>query len=337
MRTINLPSRLRIYDTNETLINNFGLIFEKWGNKAIIVCGKTAFSIIGNSLVECYRQYILHVEVINNNDYSSVQDLDQRLFMLTPRCIIAIGGGKVIDIGKLVAHRWRLPFISVPTQVSHDGIASPISVIEGVDSCTHSLGATIPVAVVTSLELVKNAPLITIKSGIGDILANLTALFDWELAASKGYDDLDDYAAIISKTAALTVLNELERHTDIHSNYFIRILIESLILSGIAMNIAGSSRPASGAEHLFSHAIDKLYGGITLHGIQVALGTILVADMQGQFELYQRLLTVYKRTGLPIEPIELNLKPKDLERIFIIAPETRPQRYTILNTLKESG
>lgn len=326
-----MPSKLRVCNTNEELIKEFESVFKEWGSRAILVTGKTAFKIIGNKLDYHYGNRIVHTEIVNKNSYSTVQSIDEYLFLLEPSSVISIGGGKVIDIGKLIAHRWRLPFISVPTQVAHDGIASPIAVIEDVNGRKHSIGASMPDAVVVSLELIKHAPLITIKSGIGDLLANLTALFDWKLATSKGYAAYDDYAAIISRTASLTILNELERGTNLTSDCFLEILIESLILSGIAMNVAGSSRPASGAEHLLSHAIDELYGGVTLHGVQVALCTLLIADIQGQKDLYERLFSLYKKIGLPIKFNDISIKYDGIKKIINQAPMTRPERYTILN------
>lgn len=343
MRSVEIPKHLKIFDTNEDLIKSFEETLEEYGRKLVIIIGKRAYDLIVKDLVRSSGQKICHLEVIDNNFYVTVQKIDSSLFSKEPDCVVAVGGGKVIDVGKIIAHRWRLPFISVPTQIAHDGIASPVAVIDEENGCKRSLGATMPVAVLTSIELVRNAPEITIKAGIGDLLSNLSAVFDWQMAHAKAGEKFDDYAAIMSKTAAFSVLNELENifmkinepFQGIKDENFLRLLIECLILSGIAMSIAGSSRPASGSEHLFSHAIDELYGGLTLHGVQVALGTVISLVLQEQWELYQRITYLYRRVGLPVEPSELELGYHDLRAVFEIAPKMRPGRYTVLDEIKD--
>lgn len=111
------------------------------------------------------------------------------------------------------------------------------------------------------------------------------------------------------------------------------LLAQGLLLSGLAMAAAGTSRPCSGAEHLLSHALDEALGaGAALHGEQVALGALLSAEAHGS-PLRARLRSVFDRLGLPVRPADLGLSVEQVCRALAAAPATRPQRWTVLSTL----
>lgn len=107
--------------------------------------------------------------------------------------------------------------------------------------------------------------------------------------------------------------------------------MHGLILSGIAMSIAGSSRPCSGAEHKISHAIDMLYPGTSQHGLQVALGTLLAGFMRK--EPLEKLLTFARRLNLPTSYRDLGLSEEQFVQCLLNAPRTR-ERYTVLEAMK---
>ena len=108
----------------------------------------------------------------------------------------------------------------------------------------------------------------------------------------------------------------------------VREVVEALISAGVASCIAGSSRPCSGAEHLFSHAVDKLEPGIGLHGEKYGIGAIMIAKLQGQD--WRKIVKTLKSVGAPTTAKEIGLKSEVLAKALTIAQSLRPERYTIL-------
>jgi glycerol-1-phosphate dehydrogenase [NAD(P)+] len=247
--------------------------------------------------------------------------------------IISIGGGKVLDLGKYVATKAKLNYISVPSTPSNDGIASPIAVLKNEQGVTESLGVNMPMGILVDLNLVASAPLKNIQSGIGDLISNYSALLDWQMAHEEKKEKLDDFAASLAYSAADLVYTQYRQQNkiDLHGEKFLKTLINGLILSGIAMNIAGSSRPCSGAEHEISHAIDKLYPNTAPHGWQVAYA-MLIAEKMRKHEIAD-YTNFYKSVGLPVSYKELGLREEQIIEAIIFAPQTRPDRYTILEKL----
>jgi glycerol-1-phosphate dehydrogenase [NAD(P)+] len=244
--------------------------------------------------------------------------------------VVAIGGGRCLDVAKLAAARSGLPLIAVPTQLSHDGICSPVAVVPGDDGRAESLGAIAPRAVFVSLPTLAGSPRASSAAGLGDLLANPLALRDWSLAAERGLEELDQRAWDLSAESTELIRPYLDADPEQSAKdpMFLRRLADALILSGMAMILSGTSRPASGAEHEISHAIDACYGGRALHGAQVAFGCII------SMELYTEDTAGFRRQlatlGLPRHPAELNLTEDDLVRLLLEAPDTRPGRFTVL-------
>jgi glycerol-1-phosphate dehydrogenase [NAD(P)+] len=177
-------------------------------------------------------------------------------------------------------------------------------------------------------DVISQAPLRTRRAGVGDLLSNLTAIADWQLADAAGQDRFDAYSALIAESAARPVLDvgTLSGPAD-HE-----LLAKGLLLSGLAMAAAGTSRPCSGAEHLVSHSLDRLLGERAgLHGEQVALGCLISAAAHLS-PLLDRLRELFQRVGLPVTPAELGITDEEMLEAILRAPATRPERYTILNT-----
>ena len=154
---------------------------------------------------------------------------------------------------------------------------------------------------------------------------------------------------MISKKSASDIIQKLKinylEHDSIlepdflRSEDFLLSLTESLALSGIAMSIAGNSRPCSGAEHMISHAIDELFGhGIKApHGIQVLIAALYlegfrknssVNSVVGSLDQLKQILSFYK---FPLEFKDINISEQELNKILEMAPKTRAGRYSILN------
>lgn len=242
--------------------------------------------------------------------------------------VVGIGGGGTLDVAKFAAGSLGLPFVSVATTLTHDGIASPVAVLE---SGRHkgSYGVPIPIAVVVDLDFVARSPARHTRSGIGDAVSNLSAIADWELAGRERGEPVDGLAVALARAAADAVL----RRTDpIEGHGFLTALAEALVLGGIAMSVAGSSRPCSGACHEISHAIDALYPDVGYHGEQVAVGALFAAFLRGDPGIAD-LDACLRRYGVPRVPSDLGLDAERFAAAVTKAPETRPDRYTILEHL----
>lgn len=244
--------------------------------------------------------------------------------------VVAVGGGRCLDIAKLAAARAGLPSVAVPTQLSHDGICSPVAVVPDDSGRAESVGAIAPRLVFIALPTLLGAPPASVRAGIGDLLANPLALRDWALAAEHGLEEVDQRAWDLSVESFQTIEDHLDQapETLAADRDFLRRLANALVLSGLAMIWSGTSRPASGGEHEISHAIDELYGGRAMHGEQVAFGCTVSVALYGEDpDAFRGRL---KNLGLPEHPRDLGLAEDDVVRVLLHAPETRPGRFTVV-------
>ena len=244
--------------------------------------------------------------------------------------IVAVGGGRALDVGKLAAARAGLNVVAVPTQLSHDGICSPVAVVPNDEGRAESFGAIAPRAVFVSMATLFGAPPASVAAGIGDLLANPLALKDWRLAADRGLETLDDQAWDLSTESFELIRDHLTEDPATWSKDLaaLRNLADALVLSGMSMIASGTSRPASGGEHEISHAIDALFGGRALHGAQVAFGCVVTTALYD--EDVDGLRATLRKLDLPDEPAKLGLDTDELIRVLLEAPNTRPGRFTIL-------
>ncbi|MFY8205136.1 MAG: iron-containing alcohol dehydrogenase family protein, partial [Actinomycetes bacterium] len=247
--------------------------------------------------------------------------------------IVGVGGGRVIDLCKYAATLLEIPMISVATNLAHDGVASPVSILEN-NGGRGSFGVNAPLAVVIDLDAIKMAPDRFIKAGIGDVLSNLSAVKDWELAVKENGEKMDGLAASMARISAEALLG---RADSIGSDDFLVALSEALVLSGIAMGIAGTSRPCSGACHEISHAIDLLFPDRTQpHGEQVGVGALFATFLRNDEERFTELAYALSQHGLPISHHNLGFNDEEFTEIVKSAPTTRPDRFTILEHLNMS-
>jgi glycerol-1-phosphate dehydrogenase [NAD(P)+] len=269
---------------------------------------------------------------IDDGTHDSAVTLGKRLRAGSYEAVAGIGGGKTIDVTKFAAHMAGIPMVAVATNLAHDGIASPVSTLEH-ESGQGSYGVVMPVAVVVDLDRVRCAPEPLASAGIGDVISNLSAVADWELSAADTGEHVDGLAAAMSRSAAQAVLHQPGAA---RSDEFLTVLAEALILSGLAMSVAGSSRPASGGDHEIMHAIDELYPGTGSHGELAGVGALFCAYLRGDPGQAAMLSACLARHGLPRTPDDLGLSRADFAKAVAHAPATRPGRYTILECLAMS-
>jgi glycerol-1-phosphate dehydrogenase [NAD(P)+] len=242
--------------------------------------------------------------------------------------VVGVGGGRTLDVAKYAASLMGLPMVSVATNLAHDGIASPVASLE-YDGRKGSYGVHVPIAVFVDLDYVRTCPPEQLRSGVGDALSNLSALADWELAGRERAEPIDGLAVAFARSPAESLLRREEELTSIE---FLTGLAEALVLSGLAMAVAGSSRPCSGACHEISHAIDALYPGKASHGEQVAVGALFASFLRGDENLAP-LDAALSRYGVARLPADLGLSDEEFAAAVARAPSTRPDRFTILEHL----
>lgn len=257
------------------------------------------------------------------------QELGAKLRQRQYDAVVGIGGGKTIDVAKWVASRYALPMVSVATSLGNDGVASPVASLDH-DGGRGSYGVHIPIAVVVDLDFVAAAPPSITRAGVGDLLSNLNAVADWRLAQRHRGEPVDGLAVTMARAGAEAVLHHPGGLTD---DAFLTLLAESLISSGIAMAVCGSSRPCSGGCHEISHALDRLHPGTAAHGVQVALGALFCTFLRGDTAGFDELAACLVRHGLPVSPAGLGLTDEQFVAVALAAPRTRPDRYTILEHL----
>ncbi|MCX5403393.1 iron-containing alcohol dehydrogenase family protein [Streptomyces sp. NBC_00335] len=248
--------------------------------------------------------------------------------------VVGLGGGKIIDVAKYAAARVGLAMVAVATNLSHDGICSPVSILDN-DNGRGSYGVPMPIAMVVDLDVIREAPARFVRAGIGDAISNISAIADWELSHRLNGEPVDGLAAAMARTAGESVL----RHPgSVGDDEFLTVLSEALVLSGIAMAISGDTRPSSGACHEISHAFDLLYPGRSaLHGEQVGLGAAFAMHLRGEAAKSELFVQVLRRHGLPVLPEEIGFSVDEFVAAVEYAPQTRPGRFTILEHLNLSA
>ncbi len=244
--------------------------------------------------------------------------------------ILGLGGGRTVDIAKIIAYDSERPFISVPTSASHDGISSPFASIKG-SGKPYSIVTRSPLGIIADIDIISNAPFRLLASGCGDLIGKVTAIKDWELARDETGEYFGKYSASLARLSADIVMKEAE---DIgrQKKESYRDVVEALISAGVAAGIAGTSRPCSGSEHLFAHALDTIGSNYGLHGEKVGLGTILMAELHGIG--WENIVKALESIGAPTRARDIGLNDENTVKGIVYAGEIRPDRYTILNKVK---
>lgn len=325
MRHINIPV---IFKIERNSLDNLSSIFGEFNLKHkrfLIIHGQKSFKKIAQKIRKNFPR-AKEIEVFSNS-IKEVRRIGKEITEENPDFVIGVGGGKVLDVAKFASANHNVDFISIPTTLSHDGIASPIAVID-YGKEVRSVYTKIVFGVVIDTSVVKESPRHNIAAGLGDLISNISAAEDWQLAEKHKKSKVDYFALLLARTTALNFLKTDYRN--LKDEDLIRDLAEGLILSGIAMAIAGNSQPASGAEHLISHGLDKLLENQGFHGMQAGIATIFSLGLRGS-EKWQTVKKFYKKLKLPQKPEDIGVSKEIFLKAVQIAPRTRTGRFTILN------
>ncbi|MFE6843426.1 iron-containing alcohol dehydrogenase family protein [Streptomyces sp. NPDC057686] len=330
-----IPSPVVVDITRGAMDDLAGLL----ADQRISASGKLAIAISGGSgqLLRAKLEPVLpHADwypVVDGTIDSAVKladDIKGRRY----DAVVGLGGGKIIDVAKYAAARVGLPMVAVATNLAHDGICSPVATLDN-DNGRGSYGVPTPIAMVIDLDVIRDAPVRFVRSGIGDALSNISAIADWELSHKITGEPVDGLAAAMARTAGEAVLRHPGGCGD---DDFLTVLAESLVLTGIAMSISGDTRPASGACHEISHAFDLLYPGRSaLHGEQVGIGAAFAMYLRGAKEQSGLFVESMRGHGLPVLPAEIGFSVDEFVAAVEYAPQTRPGRFTILEHLNLSA
>jgi glycerol-1-phosphate dehydrogenase [NAD(P)+] len=285
----------------------------------------------GEEIAATLRPQLENAEIytVEGGSVDASRDLADKLRAGFYDALVGIGGGRTLDVAKHAATLLGLPMVAVATNLSHDGIASPVASLEE-DGRKHSYGVQMPIAVMVDLDYVRRSDPSMRRSGVGDVISNLTAIADWRLAEKTRGEYVDGVAVTFARTAAMAVLN---RDETIEDESFLLALAEALVLSGLAMATAGSSRPCSGGEHEILHAIDHLFPGTSGHGELAGAAALFTAFLSGDEALARDIDACLTRHSLPRTPADLGLSEEQFAQAVAWAPSTRPDRYTILEHL----
>ena len=323
---IAIPSLLKV---GKGALKNLGNYISADGmDKAVIYFGNGLIDMFGNDVMHSLKESGVSVLEYRELDSIKIEDIVELAFSMDSKTqvVVGLGGGKVIDAAKYAAFLRKLPFISVPTSASSDGFSSASASLT-VNGRRTSVPARMAYGIVADTDVIKSAPEKFLYSGIGDMVSKITALYDWSYEAESGASVINDFAVMIAKKA----VNSFVRtpFQDIREDLFLRELLDSLAMSGIANEIAGSSAPTSGSEHLISHALDKILEQPQLHGIQVGIATYLMSRVQNH--RYLRVNTILTDTGFWKYAGTLGLNLEDYEKAIDLAPTVKPFRHTYLH------
>lgn len=316
----------------------------------LIVTGEKTYKIAGESLRRTlavrYRRYKTKTDVLKCESYpittEYVESLEEKLSNTKANAVFAVGGGTVIDLGKIVSERLDATMISVPTSAAHDGIASPYAVIKE-NGKKKSIKTKTPFAIFVDMPMLSKSDRRFKNAGFGDLLSNYTSAHDWKLSAKKGAKYYSKIGIIAEEAAAFTftLLKRLPKPIRIQKE-ILETLIVGLWANGAWMQIAESTAPCSGSEHNFSHAMNFLFTNEnnnnegkkrkkTLHGEEVALGTLWASYLQRKD--WKTVRKNLNKLGLPITAEQLGLTKEQAKRVALEAPYIR-KRHTILNEFR---
>ncbi|TCC91943.1 sn-glycerol-1-phosphate dehydrogenase [Pedobacter frigiditerrae] len=268
------------------------LFSEQFPNQtAVIIADTTTYKIAGDKVYdELQKANIpqLNPYVYNHPDlYAEYAFVDELVdFLKTNNAIpIAVGSGTINDLTKLASHLTERQYMCVATAASMDGYTAFGASITA-DGAKQTFNCPAPQACLADIDIICNAPSEMTAAGYADLFAKITAGADWILAGSLNVEPIDEKAWSIVQDGLHDALSDPE---GVHNGdpFAITKLVEGLMLGGFAMQWSKSSRPASGAEHQFSHLWNMenhLHDGEHIsHGFQVSIGTIAITALYGEF------------------------------------------------------
>jgi glycerol-1-phosphate dehydrogenase [NAD(P)+] len=327
-----LPRKILVGDNVISYLGNFIRDINNGISNVVVISGESIRDKFENKIRKSLADYGIknYWFIRKDASFEAVSKIKIEIEKLGPNIILGIGGGKSVDVGKMIAYSIKKPFISIPTSASHDGISSPFVSLKG-STKPHSIKVNTPIGVLADVKLISEAPHRLLSSGCGDLIGKLTAVKDWELARDEKDEYFGAYSANLAKLSADIIMNKSKEL--LFTENGVRTIIEALISAGVAAGIAGSSRPCSGSEHLFSHALEYITdSNCGLHGERVGIGTIIMSKLYDME--FEKIISVLENVKAPVKANQIKVTEKDIILSLIMAQDLRPDRYTILSKTK---
>ncbi|MBQ4528935.1 MAG: sn-glycerol-1-phosphate dehydrogenase [Clostridia bacterium] len=265
-------------------ISRLKMLCGSYGN-ILVVADENTFNAAGEQTLDALsgkkvEKVIFDGKTILIPNEDAIETVNQKID--NTDLIVGIGSGVIQDLCKYVSFFAKIPYMVVATAPSMDGYASDgaAMILKGMKE---TVKAHLPRAIIADVDVLKNAPMDMIKAGYGDIIGKYSALCDWKLSKVVNDEYFCDY---IYDTTYEMINNSLKNAKGLlnRDEESIRALSEALVIVGIMMSFAGSSRPASGSEHHLSHFFE-IVGIIDskpyfAHGIDVAYSTVVTAKIR---------------------------------------------------------
>ncbi|OPY32506.1 MAG: Glycerol-1-phosphate dehydrogenase (NAD(P)+) [Methanomassiliicoccales archaeon PtaU1.Bin124] len=295
---------------------------------ALIIAGEKTVRAAGDVVKDGLRKDGYDVQSVLVGEAS--EDNLRKVEKVAKECkadfLLGVGGGTKIDLAKMAAMNLGLEFLSVPTSASHDGIASGRASLKNSKGPV-SMDAKVPLGVIADTAIIVQSPFRLLAAGCADVISNSTALMDWEFAKRLRNESFSRSAYALASYTAETVIE----HADLIRpglEESVWIAIRPIIISGISMSVAGSSRPTSGSEHMFSHALDLIAPGKALHGEQCGVGCIMMMYLHGGD--WHRIRDALIKIGAPTSAQGLGVTKEQVIQALVTAHKVRKDRFTIL-------
>ena len=299
-----------------------------FGKKGVIITGKQTYEAAGKVVYDQVSEgYDVENIFVGGCDQATIDLATEKSRDFGAEFALAVGGGSKIDISKMVAKNLGIPFISIPTSIAHDGVCSDRASVKNEEGAPMTIQGLPPTAVVGDTAILVDAPYRYLASGCADVISNMTALKDWDFARRIRDEEYSTSAAILSEYSARAII-ECAPEIRPGMEDSIWLVLKPVIASGVSMCIAGTSRPTSGAEHMFSHALDIMHPGKALHGEQCGVGCIMMMNLHGGN--WKQIRDALKTIGAPTTASELGLSDEDVIDALQAANKVRKDRFTIL-------
>jgi len=295
---------------------------------ALMVAGSKTKRVAGDQIVDRLTGKGYDVQVVETGEATNenLGKVEETAREVKASFLLGVGGGSKIDLAKMAAKDLGLEFLSIPTSASHDGIASGRASIKN-NLTPLSLDAKVPLGVIADTGVIVKAPYRLLAAGCADVISNSTALLDWEFARRLRHEEFSRSAAALANYCAQTIIESADLiRPNLEESVW--IAIRPIIISGISMSVAGSSRPTSGSEHMFSHAMDLIAPGRALHGEQCGVGCIMMMYLHGGD--WMRIRNALQKIGAPTTAKELGVTKDQVVEALITAHKIRKDRFTIL-------
>lgn len=286
--------------------------------KYVMICDENTYQAAGEKVENILKGIdIIKLEADSlHADEKGVQKVQEALdLMEDPDCLIAVGSGTVHDLTRYHAYQRKIPFISVPTAASVDGYVSTVAAMSWY-GLKKSMIAVSPILVVADSRIIADAPMRLTASGVGDLLGKYTALADWKIAHLLTGEYICERICQMEYDALDSLKISLDGLLDQKIEAYEKLMY-GLLLSGLAMQMTGNSRPASGAEHHMAHFWEMAVIHDELdayHGEKVGVGLIVVSEIYHKAVEYLRKgdFSLKDHADIEMELIEENFHNKKL-------------------------